>query len=389
MAAGTPRTPSPGALESLERLKVGHLTPKLDTLAQNHKWFQQAVDAPVFSPFFVTSYPNPGKKDAEPTKDIDMPRDVARLLKTNHDNLHQVLDRIQEMMKSSDDTLSAEAQDEFTRLQVCIQHRVSGDAVLIGFQVFSLEFLEQHYTYLSAYYGQFRMQLQRFKNAEARNQNQEAWNKQQRPQFPPDGFELVTDELLNEWHDLRMQYALEFQNEHIKQLQFMRCLKDMEPNVLSKTFIAKSIQSVKLKDEHPLSLDNKHTRTQLRKKSIEWYGSSKDPEGRTRAEHLWCPVLGEMVLERGMKCAHVVPFSYRNVANYIFGDPMHLDIVNRPENTLMVHHAVEDAMDRGRIAFTPVKGGSQNEVTEFRMVIIDPTILEETVIAWKVSTRSC
>jgi len=280
----------------------------------------------------------------------------------------------------------------FTRLQVCIQHRVSGDAVLIGFQVFSLEFLEQHYTYLSAYYGQFRMQLQRFKNAEARNQNQEAWNKQQRPQFPPDGFELVTDELLNEWHDLCMQYALEFQNEHIKQLQFMRCLRDMEPNVLSKTFIAKSIQSIKLKEEHPLSMETKHTRTQLRKKSIEWYGSSKDAEGQTMFKHLWCPVLGQMVPEKLMKCAHIVPFSYRNVANYIFGDPMHLDIVNRPENTLMVHEEVEDAMDRGRIAFTPVKGGSQSEVTEFRMVIIDPTILtmlDKTSIVWKVSTRSC
>jgi hypothetical protein len=234
------------------------------------------------------------------------------------------------------------------------------------------------------------MQLKRFENAKARNhvQNQDAWNKQQHPQFPPDGFELVTDELLNEWHDLRVQYAAEFQNEHIRQLQFMRCLKDMEPNVLSKTFITKSIQSVKLKDERPLSLDTKNTRTQLRKKSIEWYGSYTDPEGGTKPEHLWCPVVGELVNEGLMKCAHIVPFSYRNVANYVFGDPMHLDIVNRPENTLMVHKSVEDAMDRGKIAFAPVKGGSQSEVTEFRMVIIDPTILEATVIAWKVSIRS-
>jgi len=66
-------------------------------------------------------------------------------------NLHQVLNQIEEMMKSSDDMFSAEAQDEFTRLQVYVQHRISGEAVLIGFQVFSLEFREQRYTYLSAY----------------------------------------------------------------------------------------------------------------------------------------------------------------------------------------------------------------------------------------------
>jgi hypothetical protein len=125
MAPAAPRTPSPSALESLERLKVGHLTPKLEVLARNQKWFKQAVEAPAFNPFFVTAYPKPGnlKKDAaERTNDIDMPRDVASLLKTNHDNLHQVIDRIEEMMESGDDTLSPEAQDEFTRLQVYIQH---------------------------------------------------------------------------------------------------------------------------------------------------------------------------------------------------------------------------------------------------------------------------
>lgn len=389
MAVEAPRTPSPRRLESLENLKVGKLTPKLEELARHHKWFKQAVDAPVFKPFHVSSYPNLGSKKAEQTNDIDMPRDVAHLLKTNHDNLHGVLDRIGDMMEIMDDTLSVEAQDEFTKLQVYLQHPGSEEAVLIRFQVFSLEFLEQHYAYLSAYYGQFRMQLKRFKNAEARNKDQEAWNKQKRPQFPPDGFELVTDELLERWHELRIRYASKFQDHHIKQLQFMRCLKDMEPNVLSKEFVMKSIGSVKLKEQHPLSLDSKSTRAQLRKKSIEWYGSSTGAEGQTRDKHLWCHALGEMVLASAMRCAHIIPFSYRNVANYVFGDPMHLDIVNRPENTLMVHEAVEDAMDHGRIAFAPVNGGGQSESTEFRMVIVDPSILDETIIAWKVSTRSC
>ena len=89
----------------------------------------------------------------------------------------------------------------------------------------------------AVYYGQFRIQLRRFQNAEARNKDLEKWNNQTRPQFPPDGFELVTDELLNEWHDLRIQYASEFQNEHIKQLQFIAVPEEHGAMIKSKHLI--------------------------------------------------------------------------------------------------------------------------------------------------------
>jgi hypothetical protein len=239
--------------------------------------------------------------------------------------------------------------------------------------------------YLAAYYAQFQRHYRRFKDAEALNKNEDEWNKQRHPQFPPTNFKLATDELIREWDELRMEYSRAFQTQYIAQLQFMRILKDMEPNPLSRTFISKSIEAVKLRDHYPLSFENKHIRTKLKKKSIELYGSSQGPEGQIKVKELWCPVRCMMLPSVEIKCAHIVPFSFRNVANYIFGDPMHVDIVNQPENTMMVSDRVETAMNLGRIAFAPVEG-SQSEVTEFRVVIIDPTILEEPGTEWKVST---
>jgi hypothetical protein len=77
-----------------------------------------------------------------------MPTEVAKLLLINLSNLHDVLDQIKEMLHDKDGILSAKVQDEFTRLQV-----------------FSVEYLEKHYAYLVAFYGQFRQQLKKFEKA--------------------------------------------------------------------------------------------------------------------------------------------------------------------------------------------------------------------------------
>jgi hypothetical protein len=119
MATGDPRTPSP-PLQPLRSLKVANLSPKLVKLAQYDDWFRQAVEAPVIKAFHVTSYPDPSSKDGgQETKDLQLPNEVAGLLKNNHENLHALLKRMREMMDAEDEILTAEAQNEFTRLQVC------------------------------------------------------------------------------------------------------------------------------------------------------------------------------------------------------------------------------------------------------------------------------
>jgi hypothetical protein len=64
-------------------------------------------------------------------------------------------------------------------------------------------------------------------------------------------------------------------------------------------------------------------------------------------------------------------------------------MLNKPDNTLMVHASVEKAMDRGEIAFPPTGNVQEGEVTEFKIVIIDPSILERPgLFPWKVSADS-
>jgi hypothetical protein len=67
---------------------------------------------------------------------------------------------------------------------------------------------------------------------------------------------------------------------------------------------------------------------------------------------------------------------------------MHLDMVNQPENTMMVHMDVEAAMVKGQIAFAPVKKVDGGKITEFRVVVIDRSILDYESTDWKVSANS-
>jgi hypothetical protein len=189
---------------------------------------------------------------------------------------------------------------------------------------------------------------------------------------------------------LRIGYAKEFRDKHIKQLQFMQFLAEAEPHPLSNLFLMNTIQCVKLKDEHPLSQEGKDTRENLKAKSINAYDSTGEAAGIAEGyEMLWYPVQQMMCSPKVMICARIIPFAIRTDANYIFEAPMHLDIANQPENTLMVHTVVEEAMDLGRIAFAPVGEASTDEITEFRLVIIDPSILKEKTLEWKVSSSSC
>jgi hypothetical protein len=51
--------------------------------------------------------------------------------------------------------------------------------------------------------------------------------------------------------------------------------------------------------------------------------------------------------------------------------------------------AVEEAMDLGRIAFTPVTPMDADKPSEFRLVILDKSIREDKVLYnWKVSANS-
>jgi hypothetical protein len=242
---------------------------------------------------------------------------------------------------------------------------------------------------LSTFYGQLRIQIQRFKDAETINKNEGAWRKQNPPEFPPSGFELVTDELLNEWHQLRLQYASTFLDKYIGQLQFVQRLEPMEEHDLPKEFVRNVIRSIKLRDKCPLSIDDKETRDRLRMKSIKMYDTPEDRQIPVRNRRLWCPVAGKLDFHCFRSCAHIIPLSCHNVANYIFGDPMHLDTVNRPENTIHAHSDVQHAMDHGWVAFAPVEAGGECEATEFRMVIVDPSILEEwRSLNWLVSVQT-
>jgi hypothetical protein len=50
----------------------------------------------------------------------------------------------------------------------------------------------------------------------------------------------------------------------------------------------------------------------------------------------------------------------------------------------MIHGSVEKAMDRGEIAFTPVGDVQDGGIPDFKLVIIDPSILErKTALPWK------
>jgi hypothetical protein len=84
----------------------------------------------------------------------------------------------------------------------------------------------------------------------------------------PRDLEPITDELLDEWYKLRLEYAVEFQ-EHI-QVSSRSCgvSKTWRRTMRPKRFLMAIIRSVKLKDEFPVSADNDTIRTKLRKKSI-------------------------------------------------------------------------------------------------------------------------
>jgi hypothetical protein len=431
-ASGSEIPQTPRKRRPLRDLQVGSLEEKIADLKRYEGFYERAVEQKDFADFDVYVYP-PEKKAEHATKDpaiagdpaaakgtaakdtvasndpraketaeaqtqrkarekaekiakaknkkaaqghsvkIRMPQDMAREMLQNRMNLSDVLDRIQYMLQSDSHDLTFSEQDEFTRLQVlAVQH------------------FEVHYVLLLNFYGQAKNEIKVFENAKIQNKQPERWNRTGRP-FPPLGFILPSQEVIDNWDDLRFRYGDEFRQKHITQLWFVQALRNLEPNQLSHLFVKKALQPINAKGETSLrGMESRNARDSLKQDSILAYGSDGNSVGLDTMDNaLWCPVSREMVRPELMRCAHIVPFSLRGKANYIFGSSLTLDILNQPENTLMLDVAVEEAMDLGRIAFTPVTPMDADKPSEFRLVILDKSILEDKVLYnWKVSANS-
>jgi hypothetical protein len=91
---------------------------------------------------------------------------------------------------------------------------------------------------------------------------------------------------------------------------------------------------------------------------------------------LWCPVTHQRC-KGYVSIAYVVPRELQAAANRIFRDPPHRSIVHEPKNCFGANGFVMDAVKKGRIAFAPTEPHEAGKEPEYRVVILDPAILEE------------
>ena len=103
----------------------------------------------------------------------------------------------------------------------------------------------------------------------------------------------------------------------------------------------------------------KHTQEKFRRELETYYAAARTNEGD---RSVFCPVTKTWWAAKLIKAAHLVPRSLQSEElAYMFGaDSMDL---SDPRNGLLVHHKIEEALDRGTAVIVPVpaKGSSRSE----------------------------
>ena len=180
-----PSTPSnPRQLESLHNLKaVGDLTPKKSELEMHEPWLRAARQLlAINKDVHLVAYTDSKDPSKTVSYKFKYPKDLGQQLDNNHKNLHDGLDRIKQMLETDDDILSAETQNEFTRLQV----------------LSSMHF-ETHYALLRAVFNKLIAVKPLFDELKNRNKIPEKWS----GVFVSSTFgQLPTEQLMLQWDNL-------------------------------------------------------------------------------------------------------------------------------------------------------------------------------------------
>ena len=361
-----------------------------------HSMFAQAVDTVNTKDIEIISYTDASDQSETETTKIGFPTDIARLLADNHSALQDVIQMIKEMLRSSLPA-SIEDQKEYTRLQTSF-----------------ISLVADRFRCLTLFHMRLKTDIQAFEKARLLNEHPTLFTK---IQFPPASFCLPSEDTLQEWADAEKRFRGLFETAYTKQADFIAALRDLAPSLPADP------QRLLLQSDVLTLRERANFRTgphALRDAALHAYDAYVDRdaydsdatdeerrapwrEGMQRCAvgspdfgpdwsfYRWCSVTRTCAGRDYVLCALIVPRSMRAVAGHVFGDPPHRDVVHEVANCLVVDTQVRDAMSQGRIAFAPTKTVLEDgEIPEYRVVIIDTTILEDTACStpWKVRPKA-
>ncbi|KAL2406828.1 hypothetical protein ABEF93_008647 [Exophiala dermatitidis] len=102
------------------------------------------------------------------------------------------------------------------------------------------------------------------------------------------------------------------------------------------------------------------------------------------ADLLWCGVTKKYYDRSAVRAAHIIPANTAHgTIQHSFGEPHSQAILNSLRNSIMMHHNLEQAFDKGQITIVPMaeaststsaEGGTLPEPTEYRLFPIDRSL---------------
>jgi hypothetical protein len=360
-----------------------------------HSMFTQAADTVNTQDIEIVSYTDASDQSETETTKIGFPTDIARLLADNHSAVQDVIQMIKEMLQSSLPA-SIEDQKKYTRLQTWF-----------------ISLVADRFRCLTLFHMRLKTDIQAFEKVRLLNKHPTLFTKDQ---FPPASFCLPREDTLQEWADAEKRFRGLFETAYTKQADFIAALRELAPSLPAdpqRLLLQSDTQTLRERanfragpralrdaalhayesyvdrDAYDSDATDEEQRTPWREGMQRCAVDPPDPPEHWLdwSSYRWCPVTRRCVGKYCMTCVFMVPRSMRAVAGRVFGDPPHRDVVHEVANCLVVETEVRDAMCQGRIAFAPTKTVLEDgEIPEYRVVIIDTTILEDTFCStpWKV-----